>query len=76
VTTFDYGQTVRVTESAPEKWKPSSTGWIVGMRRADSEQLANEFNTYKNAMIYLVEFDELPDGIEIPEEMLVAHEAP
>jgi len=67
---YNYGQEVVVKDSAPVKYKPTCTGWIVGIRTADTEKVAREFNTIVGAGIYLIEFDDYPSGIEIPESFI------
>ena len=67
---FEYGQSVIVSESAPKEYKPNCNGWVVGKRTADNEEIANEFKTSVGTGIFLIEFDDYPSGIEIPEIFL------
>jgi len=63
----EYGQTVRVASSASSRCRPGSTGAVVGYRTADNPIALREFDQEIGTGIYLIEFEEYPRGIEIPE---------
>jgi hypothetical protein len=69
---FEYGSKVKVTDTAPLKWKLASFGWVVGYREVDSEEVAAEFKQQIGTGIYLIEFEDYPRGIEIPEPYISA----
>jgi hypothetical protein len=71
---YDYGQSVQVINSAPSTYKPDCKGCVVGIRNADTQAVATEFNVKVGTPIYTVEFDDYPAGIEIPENFLVQFE--
>jgi hypothetical protein len=70
---FDYGTEIIVNESAPPKYKPGNIGWVVGYREIKSIEMSNVFNQDIGCGIYTIEFEDDPDGIDIPEPYLLSH---
>ena len=66
---FDYGDTVKILENAPEKYHPSEIGFICGMIDIDSEKAAFAYDCVGSEWLYTVE---LLDGssLQIPEKYL------
>lgn len=66
---FDYGETVKILEDAPEKYHPSEIGFICGMIDIDSDEAAIAYDCIGSDWLYTVE---LLNGssLQIPEKYL------
>jgi hypothetical protein len=66
---FDYGEAVRISSSAPEKYHPSETGFVVGMVHIDAEEATAAYDCVGSDWLYTIE---LLDGssLQIPEKYL------
>ena len=68
---FTWGDTVRVSSTAPSQYRPGSLGAVCGMRTVTNNDSASIEQHIEPTHLYLVEFD---DGytIEIPDLLLEA----
>ena len=66
---FDYGESIRISKEAPEKYHPSEIGFICGMIDIDSEEAALAYDCIGSDWLYTVE---LLNGssLQIPEKYL------
>lgn len=66
---FDWGSSVFIVESAPEKYRKFSCGSVCGAREIETKMVSEEFEELVGTVLYLVE---CPDGeaIEIPGKFL------
>jgi hypothetical protein len=66
---FDYGEAVKISRDAPEKYHPSEIGFICGMIDIDSEEATIAYDCVGSAWLYTVE---LLNGssLQIPEKYL------
>ena len=66
---FNWGDSVKVKNSAPQEFEPDSIGSICGMTQIDSNNAIKDLERNLTKIVYLVEFK---DGhtIEIPEDYL------
>ncbi len=67
---FDWGEPVKVIDSAPEKYLAVGQGSVCGIRQIDTVTVATEFGEPVGTVLYLVE-GSTGDAIEIPEQFLV-----
>jgi hypothetical protein len=66
---FDYGESIKISKAAPEKYHPSKIGFICGMIDIDSQEAAVAYDCIGSDWLYTVE---LLDGssLQIPEKYL------
>lgn len=66
---FSYGESIRISKEAPEKYHSSEIGFICGMIDIDSEEAAVAHDCIGSAWLYTVE---LLNGssLQIPEKYL------
>jgi len=66
---FDYGDPIKISDEAPEKYHPSEGGFICGMIDIDSEESAAAYDCIGSDWLYTVE---LLNGssLQIPEMYL------
>jgi hypothetical protein len=66
---FDWGQAVKVSKSAPDRYKIISLGSICAISNIDTETQVSHFDEPIGTILYLIEG---PSGeaIEIPEKYL------
>ena len=69
ISKFDYGEAIRISNNAPEKYHPSEIGFICGMIDIDSEEAAAAYDCIGSEWLYTVE---LLNGssLQIPEKYL------
>jgi hypothetical protein len=68
---FDWGEPVKITDNAPEKYLAVAQGSVCGIRQIDTEGVAKDFGEPIGTVLYLVE-GSAGEAIEIPERFLVA----
>lgn len=66
---FDWGETVRVKDTAPSTFQPGEIVSVCGMTKTDSKVLADKYGSYIGEWIYTIEYLGGSD-IEIPERYL------
>lgn len=66
---FDYGDTVRILSSAPEKYYPSELGFVCGMIDIDTEEDALAYDCVGSEWLYTVERLN-GKSLQIPEKYL------
>ena len=66
---FDYGESIKISSEAPEKYYPSEVGFICGMIDIDSQEAAIAYDCVGSNWLYIVE---LLNGssLQIPEKYL------
>lgn len=64
------GDSVKITEDAPEKYQKIGVGSICGIREVTSKVVAKDFGEPIEGVLYLVEGPE-GEAIEIPEKFLI-----
>lgn len=66
---FDYGESIKISNEAPDKYHPSEIGFICGMIDIDSQEAAIAYNCIGSNWLYTVE---LLNGssLQIPEKYL------
>ncbi len=62
---FNWGDTILIKQTAPERYKPGFLGCVCGMRTIDSIELARQFNQKIGSELYLIEFAN-GETLEIP----------
>lgn len=66
---FDYGESIRIFKSAPEKYQPTELGFICGMIEIDSTEAAEAYDCVGSDWLYTVEFLS-GASLQIPEKYL------
>lgn len=66
---FDYGEAIRISIDAPEKYHPSEIGFVCGMIDIDSEECARAYNCIGSDWLYTIEFLD-GNSLEIPEKYI------
>ena len=69
---FSWGDSVKVTESAPSIFNPGTYGSVCGMRDVENEKIANDFFATVGEVLYLIEFSS-GSAIEVPEKYLQSY---
>lgn len=66
---FTYGDSTKVKENAPKKFRPGEYVAICGITIIDNDYLSLKYNFKKGTITYTIEFDDGSD-ILIPEDLL------
>lgn len=66
---FDYGEVVKIIESAPDKYHPSEIGFICGMIDIDSDEAIVAYDCLGSDWLYTVELIN-GNSLQIPEKYL------
>jgi len=66
---FDYGESIKISREAPEKYHPSEIGFICGMIDIDSEETALAYDCMESDWLYTVELLN-GNSLQIPERYL------
>ena len=66
---FTYGDSAKVKDNVPEKYRPGEYVAICGITIIDNDYLSLKYNLKKGTITYTIEFDDGSD-ILIPEEFL------
>ncbi len=66
---FTWGDSVRVIADAPECYRPGAIGSICGMRTADSDNVAEQFQCPIGSVIYIIEYTD-GSSTEVPARLL------
>ena len=53
---FDYGDTIKVKNNSPEKFRPGQYGDVCGIIPIDNEVLAEIYNEEIGSIVYTIEF--------------------
>lgn len=66
---FDYGESIKISETAPDKYHLKEVGFICGMIEIDSEEAEEAYDCKGSNWLYTVE---LLNGksLQIPEKFL------
>ena len=70
-----WGDSVRVSASAPDELRPGSPAEVVGVTRAETSVLAARFRVPVGTEVYTVEFSD-GSSLEIPEDLLEHTDVP
>lgn len=70
---FDWGESVRVKNTAPISFRPGQIASVCGMTKIKSEKLASKYKSNIGEWIYTIEYVGGAD-IEIPERYLEKYE--
>jgi hypothetical protein len=70
---FDWGETVRVKDTAPSAFHPGAVVSVCGMTKTNSKVLADKYGSHMGEWIYTIEYLGGSD-IEIPERYLEKQE--
>jgi len=71
---FDYGETIKIVDHAPEKYHPSESGFICGMIEIDSDEAIIAYDCEGSDWLYTVELIN-GSSLQIPEKFLVKDES-
>ena len=63
---FNWGESIKIKDSAPQKYSPGKIGSICGITKIDSDFLSDKYTSAKGEWIYTVEYIGGTDK-EIPE---------
>jgi len=66
---FDYGESVKISSEAPEKYSPSEVGFICGIIHIDSQEAAIAYDYIGSNWLYSVELLH-GSSLQIPEKYL------
>jgi hypothetical protein len=66
---FDYGESIRISKRAPEKYHPAEIGFICGMIDRDSEEAVLAYDCIGSGWLYTVEIFN-GSSLQIPEKYL------
>jgi len=66
---FDWGETIKVNDSAPSKYRPGEIASVCGMTKTKSKILADKYDSYLGEWVYTIEYIGGSE-IEIPERYL------
>ena len=66
---FTYGDAVRVTDAAPQKYKPGSVASVIGWREASRRDLGISPNDQSMVLVIHVEYGDGSDN-EVPQKYL------
>ena len=64
-----WGDTVRVSDAAPRRFRPGELGAVCGLRTIETAAVAEAFGQPVGTVLYLVEFA-AGEAIEVPEGFL------
>jgi len=64
-----WGDTVRIRENAPSKWRPGAYADVCGITEIETADQARTFECPIGTMVYLVEFTDGSD-VEVPENFV------
>lgn len=66
---FDWGETVKIKDTAPNIFRPGEIVSICGMTKIDSMKLSDKYDSHIGEWVYTIEYLGGSD-IEIPERYL------
>jgi hypothetical protein len=66
---FDWGETVRVSQNAPERFRPSQLSSVCGFRLIETAEQSVAFGAPIGTVLCLIEFGD-GSSVEIPEPLL------
>lgn len=71
-TKFTWGDTVRIRDDAPAKFKELGAGSVCGIRRIDNEKVAQVFDEPVGTVLYIIESGD-GKSKEVPERFLESY---